>query len=163
MELRRPRPFQGNVCVAYHLSKGSWRITFHSHRLLRQFLAAGLRQLVCLIRRTHRTTVPSMWPVLLKRYQPKCNKPWGFRTNRTCDRTLNASLSTDDVIKWKHFPHSLAFVRGVHRFPSQRQVTRSLDVFLPWCFVRLIKWLSKQSWRRWFEMSSRSLWHHCNG
>ena len=42
---------------------------------------------------------------------------------------------------------------------SQRPVTRSFDVFFD---LRLNKWLSKQSRRRWFEMPSRSLWPHCN-
>ena len=44
-------------------------------------------------------------------------------------------------------------------FPSQRPVTRSFDVF---CDLRLNKWLSKQSRRRWFETAPRSLWRHCN-
>ena len=44
-------------------------------------------------------------------------------------------------------------------FPSQRPVTRSFDVFFDLC---LNKWLSKQSWRRWFETPSCSLWRHCN-
>ena len=57
-------------CVAYNLT-GVWRIMFQPQRPLRQFLTAGLRQLFCLIRRTHRTAVHSMWPLLLKRYQSK--------------------------------------------------------------------------------------------
>ena len=44
-------------------------------------------------------------------------------------------------------------------FPSHRPVTRSFDVFFD---LRLNKWLSKQSRRRWFGMPSRSLWCHCN-
>ena len=43
-------------------------------------------------------------------------------------------------------------------FPSQRPVTRGFDVF----FDLLNKRLSKQWWGWWFEMSSRSLWRHCN-
>ena len=43
-------------------------------------------------------------------------------------------------------------------FPSQRPVT-SFDVF---CDLRLNKLLSKQSKRRRFETTSRSLWRHCN-
>ena len=47
-----------------------------------------------------------------------------------------------------------------HRWiPSQRPVTRSLDVFL------ICAWTSgwvKQSRRRRFETPSRSLWRHCN-
>ena len=44
-------------------------------------------------------------------------------------------------------------------FPSQRPVTRSLDVFFDLC---LNKRLSKQLWRWWIETPSRSLWRHCN-
>ena len=43
-------------------------------------------------------------------------------------------------------------------FPSQRSVTRIFDVFFD---LRLNKRLNKESRRRWFEMSSRSLWRHC--
>ena len=45
-------------------------------------------------------------------------------------------------------------------FPSQRPVTRSFDVFSDLC---LNKRLSKQSWSRWFETPSHSLWRQCNG
>ena len=45
-------------------------------------------------------------------------------------------------------------------FPSQRPVTRSLDIFFD---LSLNKRLSKRSRRRWFETPSRSLWRHCNG
>ena len=45
-------------------------------------------------------------------------------------------------------------------FPTQRPVTQSFDVFFD---LRLHKRLSKQSWGRWFETSSCSLWRHCNG
>ena len=44
-------------------------------------------------------------------------------------------------------------------FPSQRPVTRSLDVFLD---LRLNKRLNKQSRRRWLETPLCSLWCHCN-
>ena len=44
-------------------------------------------------------------------------------------------------------------------FPSQRPVTRWFDVFFD---LRLNKRLRKQSRRRWFESSSRSLRCHCN-
>ena len=45
-------------------------------------------------------------------------------------------------------------------FPAQRPVTRGFDVFFD---LRLNKRLSKQSWGRWFETLSRSLWRHSNG
>ena len=38
-------------------------------------------------------------------------------------------------------------------------MTQSFDVLSD---LRLNKRLSKQSWRRWFETPSRSLWRHCN-
>ena len=45
-------------------------------------------------------------------------------------------------------------------FPSQRPMTRSVVVFFG---LRLNKRLSKQSRRQWFQMPSRSLWHHSDG
>ena len=45
------------------------------------------------------------------------------------------------------------------KFPAQRPVTRSFDVFFHLC---LNKWLSKQTWDWWFVTQSRSLWSHCN-
>ena len=44
-------------------------------------------------------------------------------------------------------------------FPAQRPVTRSFDNFF---YLRLTKRFGKQSWRWWFETSSRPLWCHCN-
>ena len=44
-------------------------------------------------------------------------------------------------------------------FPSQRPVTRSLDVFF---YLRLNKLFSKQSQGWWFETPSRPLRRHCN-
>ena len=48
---------------------------------------------------------------------------------------------------------------GPGEFPTQRPVTRSLDVFFD---LRLNKRLSKQPWGWWFETPSWSLWCHCN-
>ena len=45
------------------------------------------------------------------------------------------------------------------KFPSQRPVRRSFDVFFD---LRLNKRLSKQSRRRWLQTPSRSSWRHCN-
>ena len=44
-------------------------------------------------------------------------------------------------------------------FPSQRPVTRSVDVFFD---LRPCKRLSKQSRRQWFENASRLLWRFCD-
>ena len=46
------------------------------------------------------------------------------------------------------------------KFPSQRPVTRSFDVFFDLC---LNKRFSKQSLGWWFETPSSSLWRYCNG
>ena len=48
---------------------------------------------------------------------------------------------------------------GPGEFPTQRPVTRSIDVFFD---LRLNKRLSKRSWGWWFETASWSLWRHCN-
>ena len=68
----------------------------------------------------------------------------------------------DDVIKQNIF-RLTGPLRGdppiTGGFPSQRPVNGAFDVFLD---LRLDKRLSKQSRRRWFGMSSRSLWRHCN-
>ena len=67
----------------------------------------------------------------------------------------------DDVIKWKHFPRFCPFVRGIHwssvNSHHKDQWRLSIDVFFD---EHLNKRLSKQSWRRWFETPSRSLWRH---
>ena len=49
---------------------------------------------------------------------------------------------------------------GPGEFPTQRPVTRSVDVFFD---LRLNKRLSKQPWVWWFETPSWSLWRQCNG
>ena len=48
---------------------------------------------------------------------------------------------------------------GPGEFPTQRPVTRSLDVFFD---LRLNKWLSKQPWGWWFETLLWALWRRCN-
>ena len=68
---------------------------------------------------------------------------------------------------WRHqmetFSALLAICVGnspvTGKFPSQRPVTQSFDVFFD---LHLNKWLCKPSRRRLFETPSRSLWHHCN-
>ena len=67
--------------------------------------------------------------------------------------------NNDNVIKWKHFGVNGALcgeITNYREIPSQRQVTRSLDVFFD------PRQLSKQSIRRWFETLLRSLWRQCN-
>ena len=48
---------------------------------------------------------------------------------------------------------------GPGKFPAQRSVTRSFDVFFD---LHLNKRLSKQPWGWWFETPSWSLWRQCN-
>ena len=75
--------------------------------------------------------------------------------------TVKALLPHDNVIKWKHFPRYWPCVRGIHRSPmeSPHKGQWRFDVFFD---LRLNKRLSKHSRRRWFEMPSGLLWHHCN-
>ena len=69
---------------------------------------------------------------------------------------------------WRHqmeiFSALLAICAGNSpvpgEFPTQRPVTRSLDVFFD---LRLNKRLSKQLWGWWFETPSHPLWRHRNG
>ena len=49
---------------------------------------------------------------------------------------------------------------GPRWIPSQRPVTRSLDVFFDLC---LNKKVNKQWWAWWSEIPSSSLWRQCNG
>ena len=69
----------------------------------------------------------------------------------------------DDVIKWKHFPRYWPFVRGIHRSPvnspHKGQWRRAL-MFSSIC-ASINVWVN-QSWGRWFETPSRSLWRHFN-
>ena len=68
---------------------------------------------------------------------------------------------------WRHqketFSALLAICAGNSpvpgEFPTQRQVTRSFDVYFD---LRPNKWLSKQSWGWWFETLSCSFWRHRN-
>ena len=71
------------------------------------------------------------------------------------------------VTWWRHqmgtFSALLAICAGnspvTGEFPSQRPVTRSVDVFFD---LRLNKRISKQSRSWWFETPPHSLWRHCN-
>ena len=79
-------------------------------------------------------------------------------------RALYALLPLYYVFKWKNFPRYWPFVRGIHWSPVNsphkgHAVTRNFAVIFD---LRLIKRLSKQSRRRWFETLSRWLWRHCN-
>ena len=92
------------------------------------------------------------WPlvdvsVILKVYSP--NPCYGLRSSW-----------------WRHqmetFSALLAICAGnspvTGKFPAQRPVTRSFDIFFD---LPLNKRLSKQSWSWWFETLSRPLWRHC--
>ena len=49
---------------------------------------------------------------------------WQFWLNfRGLVDHMRASVSHDDVIKWKHFPRNWLFVRGIHRSPVNSQHT----------------------------------------
>ena len=90
--------------------------------------------------------------------------PWvriSYRQRRRC------SMSQTMCTWWRHqmetFSALLVRCEGKQPvtggFPSQRPVMPIFDVFFD---PRLNRQLSKQSRRRWFETSSRSLWRHPN-
>ena len=69
----------------------------------------------------------------------------------------------DDVIKWKHFPRYLSFVRGIHRSPvnsPHKGQWRGALMFSLIC--ARINGSSKQWWGWWVETLSPSLWRHRN-
>ena len=86
---------------------------------------------------------------------------------RIFDKILGQSTNTFcvDITLWRHqmgtLSASLALCAGnspvTGEFPTHRPVPWSFDVFFD-----LNKRLSKQSWGRWFETPSHSLWRHCN-
>ena len=61
---------------------------------------------------------------------------------------------------WRHWP----FVRGIHRLPLNPPppLIKASNAELCFFYLRPNNRLGKHSKRRWFEMSSRSLWHHCS-
>ena len=94
-----------------------------------------------------------------------------YWANETHEVTLKSSgnIGRYLIIAWWHhqmetFRALLALCEGnspfTGKFPSERPVTRSFDLFFD---LRLKKWLSKKSIRRWFETPSRPLWRPCNG
>ena len=92
---------------------------------------------------------------------------WACYESHTLVPSSHSVSSSPRISWWRHqkgtFSASLAIcaenspVPG--KFPAQRPVTRSFDVFFD---LRLNKWLNKQSWAWWFEMLSCPLWRHCN-
>ena len=56
-----------------------------------------------------------------------------------------------------------SFVRGIHRSPVNSPHKCQWRASLMFFYRRLNKHLGKQSWGRWFETPSHSLWRHCNG
>ena len=84
-------------------------------------------------------------------------------------KCLNKSIQNNKQAYawWRHqmetSPRYWPFCAGnspvTGKFPTQKPVTRSFDVFFHLC---LNKQLSKQSWGWWFETPSHQLWRHCN-
>ena len=75
----------------------------------------------------------------------------------------NKTMTHNDAIKWKKFPRYWSFVRGINRSPvnsPHKGHWRGALMFSLICALN--KRFTKQSWGRWFEMPSHSLWRHCN-
>ena len=69
----------------------------------------------------------------------------------------------DDIIKWKHFQRNWPFVRGIHRPPVNSPFKGQWRGALMFALICANKRLRKPSRRRWFEMTSHSLWRPING
>ena len=81
-------------------------------------------------------------------------------TNHTgYNRHRHNLFQHDDVIKWKHFPRYLPFVRSLVDSTHKSQWCSVLIFF----DVRVNKRMRKQPRHRGFETSNSSLWGHCNG
>ena len=72
---------------------------------------------------------------------------------------LNHPMTSSNGNIFRVTGHLCEEFTGPRWIPSQKPVTRSLDVFFD---LRPNKRLSKQSWGWWFGTPSRSLWRHCN-
>ena len=96
-------------------------------------------------------------------------EPWCF-FNVSSNKLLNKHSYVcylrchhDDVIKWKHFPRSWPFVRGIHWWPVNSPHKGQWRWALMFSLICVLnKRLSKQLWGWWFETPSCSLWRHCN-
>ena len=102
---------------------------------------------------TRKTTCPVMWPMTIS-------------PGDVISHGRQLACLVREIPLWRHqmetFSALLSFCAGnppvTGRFPSQKPVTWSFDVFFDLC---LNKRLSKQSKRRWFDTPSRTLWPNC--
>ena len=109
--------------------------------------------------------IPYFWPVVYNwlHHPRSCHTSSLLSDATKRDYQIGNHHDHDGIIKWKHFSALLALCDrnppATGGFPSQRPVTRNIDVFV----VRHPnKRVSKQSRRRWFETPLRSLWHRCS-
>ena len=95
-----------------------------------------------------------------------CTKPWPVTIGWPIPIRIPKNMTYDcfTLFAWWRHPNIFrvtGLLWGVTgEFPTQRPVTRNVDVFFD---LRLNKRLSKQSWGWWFETSSHPLWRHSNG
>ena len=97
----------------------------------------------------------------------KQQKLVSFRTGIHAGNCWNNEFSIFHTTPWwRHQIETFSALLAIYaenspvtgKFPSQKPVTRSFDIFID---LRLNKPLSKQSWGWWFETLSRPLWRHC--
>ena len=109
-----------------------------------------------------------IWPVTSCDFPPGFQSINQFKTPLPYGELLLLSLHKFVNPWWRHQMETSSALLDLCEgnppvtggFPLQRPVMWSVDVFFD---LRLNKRLSKQSRRRWFETSSRSLCRHCNG
>ena len=93
---------------------------------------------------------------MLKIFIPLAGVQYALNCYLTCIKWGNH----DNVIKWKHFPHYLPFVRGVHQSPVNSPHKGQWHGAL--MFSLICAWTNGCVNNRWlFETPSRLLWRHC--
>ena len=76
-----------------------------------------------------------------------------------CFTSVNNMMTSSNGNIFRVTGHLCGEFTGPGEFPTQRPVTRNLDVFFD---LRPNKLLSKQSWGWWFETQPHPLWRHRN-
>ena len=126
--------------------------------------------MVCSFRRSTENKLWQLYPWLA--WWHTCNWAWNDYGQIGAIRWQEDGYSREDSTIhafpwWRHqmetFSVLLALCTGnspvTGEFHTRRPLAQSFDISFD---LRLNKWLSKQSWRRWFETPLPSLWRHCN-
>ena len=115
-------------------------------------------------------SITGLFPFLVRKYSEQfdmryCNINWsstGFASTQTVVFRIQVKQYFY-MMTWSN--GNIFLVTGPlwEKFTGYQWIplTKNGDAEL-WCFLRLNKRLSKQSWREWFKTPLCSLWGHCN-